>query len=227
MVKHQVCAPGEERVDDDFLGGWNRVEFDVVARYELANPSWLAVTREQVERLVGGRADADRGAGYVPRAPLPQFEPRYEVAWVVSLPTPRPFHETECMPVGVGFTRRIARQLRPPRGRLGTRRWYHAGDWHRASALAIELVDQARRAEVAPDDISDHVLSALKARRLDSCAVGAVESLVCPAFAISARRRWPRKGYVNGQHRAQAMLEAGVQCTITVGSQRKAEPSLR
>ncbi|MCW2880867.1 MAG: hypothetical protein JWQ95_4967 [Sphaerisporangium sp.] len=117
---------------------------------------------------------------------------------------------------GLGW-QRLARQL-APRTIVRHCCWYHRGDWHRVSRNAIRLVRAARRAAVPVDDIADAVRDAAKAEGMPDWERQALTSLVEIPYAIQ-RTRWAggwRTSYVNGQHRSQAMLEAGVRRTITV-----------
>lgn len=211
--------------DDADAGGggvttWELVEFGAASPYELADPGWTELTGQQLAQIVGGPVDGGRGAGYVARPPGPRYRTRYVVAWTVTYPRPKPFRARECMAHGVTLGRRLLRQMWPRRGPLGTCCWYHGGDWHVANKLAIELSGAALRAGVDPDDVSAHVRDELRTRDLDPWTKAAVKSLVSPDVGIDPGRvRWKPR-FVNGQHRAQAMLEAGVRRALVVTPER-------
>lgn len=138
----------------------------------------------------------------------PFAESTYVARLVVLLPRPAPFRESGCMATGVPWWRRLGRQLVPRRGGRDCC-WYHGGDWHTVSRLAIRLAEQARAAGVGFDDTPSYVLDHPHAQGLTEWEREAPSSLM--ADTIPPYARWPRrKGYNNGQHRAQALIDAGV-----------------
>lgn len=178
----------------------------------LHDPQWLHLSGADVETLVGQPVDLERGPGFVPVEPQPDTEPVYAAAAVVLLPRPRPFRQPECMPVGVPWWRRLGRQLIARRG-ARTCCWYHGGDWHVVSRVAVRLTAQARTSGVAFDETVGYVLSQPAARALTGWEQQALYSLMTDT--IRPYSSWPRrKGYNNGQHRAQAMIDAGVRRTL-------------
>ena len=56
------------------------------------------------------------------------------------------------MTARISWWRRLARQMAPGRGARDYC-WYHGGDWHRVSALAIQLAREAQRAGTAFEDV--------------------------------------------------------------------------
>lgn len=121
------------------------------------------------------------------------------------------------MPTGISWARRIARQLVP---RHQARRccWYHGGDWHRVCATAIRLVRRAQRAGMTAYDIHDFVRDTAQAEGLSSWELNALNTLISPGdgiqLTVQAGRR--RTAYINGQHKSQALLDAGVRRTIVI-----------
>ncbi|WP_194899968.1 hypothetical protein [Catenulispora pinisilvae] len=117
------------------------------------------------------------------------------------------------MPRGVTWRRRLSRQLRPERGALSCC-WYHSGDWHNVKAAAIRLVRAAEQAGVSGDDLPKWCAPQFEALGLTDWETEAIESLMAgPGFAIDP----DCDGFfTNGQHHAQAMLDAGVRRTVVI-----------
>lgn len=154
------------------------VRFTVTGRYTLTSPRWMPLTAEHVRELVGSAVDLGRGQGYVPREP--ELEPvrTYTPVWVARLPRPDPFRQPDCMPSGVPWWRRFARQI-IPRRRGRDCCWYHRGDWHRISTAAIRLGRQAHRAHIVEaDDIATYVLDLARAERMTAWELEALGSLL-------------------------------------------------
>jgi hypothetical protein len=95
---------------------FERVSFDTVGRYQLANPEWHDLTDDQIHRLVGQVMDGSRGAGYVPPEPEPEAVPVHEVTAVADLPEPHPFRTPNCMPQGGPLRRWLTVTLRAAPG---------------------------------------------------------------------------------------------------------------
>ncbi|MGA3526466.1 hypothetical protein [Melissospora conviva] len=178
------------------------------AEHTLHGPEWLSVSSADIDALVGRPVDLTRGNGFI----APEFEPdpesTYAARLVVWLPRPTPFREDGCMAAGVPWWRRFGRQLVPcRRGRDCC--WYHGGDWQKVTRLAIRLAEQAKADGISFDDTVSYVLDHPEARRLTEWEREALDSLLVDTIRPYAP--WPRReGYNNGQHRAQAMLDAGV-----------------
>jgi hypothetical protein len=207
-----------EFLSGDTCCGYELVAFTVDDQYVLTEPRWRRIPEDELVRFVGAPIDPDRGTGFVPRPPEPKQQLCYEPAWLVLFPRPNPFREHECMPVGTPWWRRLGRQLVPRRaGR--TCCWYHRGDWHRVCKMAIRLLDQAKRQDIAPDETRNYVLRHPDVGALSAWEQDALGTLFCQVDAIklnSPAKRWQRRSYINGQHRTQAMLDAGVHRTVVV-----------
>jgi len=191
------------------------VRLNVAGPLTLGDPRWLGMNLAQVEQLVGGPVDTGRGSGFVPRPPDPEDEDGtyyYRTAWVASLPRPRPFREPGCMPVGTPLHWRLWRQL-VLRRRLRGCCWYHGGNWHAVSRTAIRLVGQAQRENLSGNLLRTRVMHRAEAEGMDRWSLEALESLLEYGTWIDVNS----EGYVNGQHRAQALLDAGVRRTLVVG----------
>ncbi|MFB0620276.1 hypothetical protein [Streptomyces sp. AGS-58] len=83
--------------------------------------------------------------------------------------------------------------------------WYHGGDWHAVNAMALEVLERACAQCMEPDDMEEFAIAhAAAATRWQTEALASLFNI---ANAIQPASQ---TGYINGQHRAQAMLEAGV-----------------
>ncbi|WP_331732040.1 hypothetical protein [Streptomyces sp. NBC_00989] len=192
--------------------GFQVVRFTEGQPYRPQNPRWSAITVEQLKELVGTRVEEGCGDGYVPRPEEPEPDLVFEEFTVVRLARPRPFRKPECMPVGVTWWRRWARQAWPRRGARGCC-WYHGGDWHEVSAMALDVLKQARAQPVAPQDMEQYAVAHADAAGASRWQVEALATLFNVADAIQPSRN---PGYINGQHRAQALLDAGVRRTVVL-----------
>jgi hypothetical protein len=175
-------------------------------RYGLGGPNWCRLTDQEVAELVGGPVDPGRGDGYVPR-PVEEEVFEYAALPTARLPRPQPFREPDCMPAGISWWRRRYRQLVPRRRGGRDCCWYHGGDWNAATATAIRLALAAQRDGTAFDDIAGRVLDQARAEANTGWMLSAIATLVSPSVSIQISE--DGSTYVNGQHRAQAMLDAG------------------
>jgi hypothetical protein len=192
------------------------VTFRVTGPHQLASPPrWATGLKDdQVTEVVGCVVDLGRGEGYIPRPPEePVEEMRLKVMLTVGLPRPVPWRQPGCMPAVRTRWRSLSRQLMPRRGGL-TCCWYHGGDWHEVSNLAIRLLRQARGAGVAEDEIALHVAQQQEVKRLSGWRFEALDSLFIDPIQLDEDN-----DYANGQHRAQALLDVGVR-RIVVGRWR-------
>lgn len=197
-------------VSDDSLleDDTTAVTFTVTGPYDLSAPEWDYISAADVETLIGGPFDAGRGDGYVAAGPASETEVAWRVVPVMLLPMTRPFREPECMPRG---RRRLIRQLLPRRT-ARTCCWYHGGNWHRVNRVAIRLVRAAGAAGVPGDDVPDWCRERLGGQGLTPWETQAVRSLL--AGAGTAIDPDGEGVFVNGQHRTQAMRDAGVRRTV-------------
>jgi hypothetical protein len=193
------------------------VRFERTAdRYGLARPQWVPLREAEMAQLVGEPVDTGRGPGYRPLPDEPVAQPRFQVMLVARLARPDPFREPGCMPAGTSWPRRLARQLAPcPAARSCC--WYHGGDWRPVCSTAIAVARRARRADVPVEQVAEQA-ARLGAGNLTGWPAEALDSLLTIGVAIQPRPG----GYINGQHRAQAMLDAGVRWVLVV---RWDEPS--
>jgi len=216
-------CPGEElpplwvqrHLHDREFGMKDRFElvtFGEVEPYRLRSPKWRTISPEQLAELVGGPVADDRGIGYVPREPLPEPEPQFEVMAVWRLSSPSPFRAPECMPAGAPWWRRWWRQAVPSRG-VRDCCWYHRGNWHTVNQMAIAILAQGTKAAIAAEDMADFADERATAAGADDWQREALLSLFNLAVAIQPSEGG---GFVNGQHRAQAMMDAGARRTVVV-----------
>jgi hypothetical protein len=197
----------------DDSDGFSLLTFTVTEDGQLRAPKWWPLSGAEVGLLVGQAVDCDRGAGFTPW-PGEQIEDRrrYSAAWVALFPRPEPFREG-CMAVAVPWWRRLARQIAPRRGGRNCC-WYHGGDWHRVCFLAIRFVREAQRTGTAFEDIPGFVREQTASLHLSRWEREALDSLLYDTVRPYRPLRDRTLGYNNGQHRAQAMLDAGVRRTL-------------
>jgi hypothetical protein len=180
--------------------------------YRLRAPKWQSLKPEDVAALVGRQVDAARGEGFVPPEPEPEDQPYFRIMYVVALPPTEPFREPDCMPTNRAWRlgQRLLRQLRPHREARSCC-WYHAGDWQKVSDIAIELVRAAEAEHVAGAELWSWASERLESYGLSAWETEALLSLFSVGTAIQPDTA---SGYINGQHRAQAMLDQGVRRTV-------------
>uniref|UniRef100_UPI002F9173FB hypothetical protein n=1 Tax=Streptomyces cellulosae TaxID=1968 RepID=UPI002F9173FB len=205
-VQRQLDAAGSARLTD-----FQRVRFAEARRYRPLGPRWSRITPEQLEALVGMPVATDRGDGYVPRPEEPEPQLVFGEFAVVRLARPRPFREPACMPSGVGWRRWVYQIL--PRREARSCCWYHGGDWHAVSEMALKVLKHAQEQEVAAEDMEDFAVAHAAAAGAGRWQSEALATLFSVSDAIQPASGG---GYVNGQHRAQALLEAGVRRTVVL-----------
>jgi len=192
---------------------FRRVVFAGADRYRPQGPRWLAITHKQLQDLVGAPVATDRGTGYTPRPAEVEPQLVFEDFAVVRLARPRPFREPECMPTGVPWWRRWVRQILPRRSDARSCCWYHGGDWHTVNAMALQVLKLARAQSVGLDDMEEFATAHATAAGATRWQTEALATLFNIGDAIQPASE---SGYINGQHRAQAMLEAGVRRTVVL-----------
>jgi hypothetical protein len=202
-IEHYVADPafGQDH--------WMQVTFSIDSSGRLSDPRWGKSSLAEVASMVDTEVDPGRGDQY--QAPAPE-EPRslkFRFVAIRKLPDPTPFRAPDCMPSTHGWLQRLWRQVFP----VHTTRqccWYHGGDWHQVTRL---LVEETRRS--APDgllldgDEREAVIRGIEARTdEDSWLCRAALSVLLDPMGANAG------GWVNGQHRGQAMIDAGVRQTL-------------
>lgn len=136
------------------------VECTVTGPHRLVDPLWYPLHPTELDHLVGADVDLTRGPGYRPRARDPEPVFRLDARSLVGLPPTEPFRAA-CMarpPVAPGRSSRhralLSQQDRPAPVAGRTCCWYHGGDWHYVSGVAVDLLEQARRRGAAPTILS-------------------------------------------------------------------------
>jgi hypothetical protein len=90
------------------------------------------------------------------------------------------------------------------------------GSWQRISSAAIPFVVTAQRQGVRAYDIHNHVLAQARTAGMTGRELEALDTLTNPADGIQIEDRGGSPFYINGQHKAQAMLDQGIRRTITI-----------
>lgn len=183
--------------------------------YRVTGTCGRPLTADQAVELVGAPIDPGRGERF---AALPEPPPTqilsYRVAWVAALPRTSHRHDDLCMTAPDALGRRLLRQLIPRRTTLECC-WYHQGDWHAVSALAIHLLGAARRASIDDAQFYAWAMDHPAAQGLTAWQTRALDTLLNPGISIHVGKG----GYSNGNHRARAMLDAGVRRTVVTSYQ--------
>ncbi|MEU0237657.1 hypothetical protein ABZ234_08195 [Nocardiopsis sp. NPDC006198] len=185
---------------------------------------WMRATDlcEQAVARVTTRAgaDPDHQQSYVHRLMHPEPDPAeelaYRVVWVATLPAPHNLFRASCM-TPLSTAQRWARQARPTRTPRSCCR-YHAVDWHRASRGARRLLRQARRGAGPVEEVYRRARALAARAGWDTAQREAALSLLSPAegIIVSPEDSPARWFLLNGQHRTQALLEAGVRRTVVL-----------
>ncbi|MFH9967832.1 hypothetical protein ACH4PR_41845 [Streptomyces mirabilis] len=231
-VWQQFC-PGQELppvwIERQLPGAFGRepdfqlVTFGETEQYQLHQPDWCTISTEQIVHLVGGPVAEDRGEGYVPPEPEAEPELRFEAIELQRLAQPRPFRE-ECMSGSSGATSRS----RSWTDRLLRRRccWYHSGDWHRVNDMALTALSRARDEDVKAEGMTRYADAYAAAAGASKWERAALYSLYCPPVAIQpSGDDYISNSFINGQHRVQAMRDAGVGRTVVLRLVRPDNPA--
>ncbi|MEU9983601.1 hypothetical protein [Streptomyces sp. NPDC050856] len=149
----------------------------------------------------------------MPRAAEPEPLLVFAEFAVTRLARPAPFREPVCMPTGVPWWRRWMRQVLPRRGDARICCWYHGGDWHRVNTMALEVLQRTRTQSVDADDMEEFATAHAATTDASRWETEALATLFNIADTIQPSSS---TGYINGQHRAQAMVEAGVRRTVVL-----------
>ncbi len=217
VIAHQFLS-------DDRDCGFQWFGFTATGRYTVASPPrWgPTLTTDLLDRLLGATVDPDRGYGYIPSAPV--YEGRMVLAETATalLPSPDLEGTTACMPGVLNWWRRFGNRLSPQHDSWNCC-WYHGGDWHAASAAAAQALAAAGPAPDAypaagadveeSDPRTDPALDLLDAAQLAPWTRDAAQTLLRDPIQVE-RDDDGRRYYVNGRHRARAMLDAGVRRTV-------------
>ncbi|MFD9606503.1 hypothetical protein [Streptomyces sp. NPDC059970] len=192
---------------------FRRVVFADADRYRPRGPRWSVITPEQLEALVGGPVETGRGAGYVPRPAEPEQEMVFEEFAVVRLARPRPFRQPECMPAGVPWSGGTGHgrccRVAPPVPAAGIT----AATGTRSAPWPWRCSSGPARRPWSLDDMREFAVAHAAAAGATAWETEALATLFDTGDAIQPDRD---VRYINGQHRSQAMLEAGVRRTVVL-----------
>jgi hypothetical protein len=183
------------------------VDFQVLGDYALSWPAWYSLEEGDLAELVGQPVDLTRGSGFRPPPKEPDPLVHHEARWLLNLPKTKPFR-TQCMS---GNTTRIWRRVRRlafPRRQPLPCCWYHGGDWIAVCEMAVRLVRRAHGQGLQGPALVRYVKEQPELRELNSWQAKAFDSLF--TYGISVEDGI----WINGQHRAQAMMDTGVRRTI-------------
>jgi hypothetical protein len=147
--------------------------------------------------------DPDRGSGFVPRKREPEPYERFMSAFVVAFPRPDLTEGSPCMLTGMPWLRRLARQVAPRRLGDGCC-WYHAGDWHRVSRMALRIFRQVQQREPIPSEAQTDAVQQASTAGKDDWTNDALESLLTDPIHLDRDI-----GYINGRHRAKSHAGCG------------------
>ncbi|MEV6503400.1 hypothetical protein [Streptomyces prunicolor] len=191
------------------------VTFGETEPYQVHDPHWDAISAEQVVHLVGGPVAEDRGEGYVPPEPEVMPEEWFEAVGLWRLAQPSPFRK-KCLSGGRPWWLRWVR-LAFPRHDERSCCWYHSGDWHRVNCLALDALSRARHEGVTAKDMARYADKYAVAAGASDWEREALFSVFRRSDALQpSGSRYLSRGYINGQHRVQAMLDAGVRRTVVL-----------
>ncbi|MGW0836561.1 hypothetical protein [Streptomyces prunicolor] len=108
-------------------------------------------------------------------------------------------------------------RLALPRHDARTCCWYHSGDWHRVNRLALEALSRAQREGVKAKDMARYADKYAAAAGASEWERDALFSMYRSSDAVQpSGSRYLSRSYINGQHRVQAMLDAGVRRTVVL-----------
>lgn len=191
------------------------VTFAEVRPYELADPAWIPMSDATTGRLVGAQVDRSRGSGYKPRAPEPEEQPVYQVAWVSLLPRPAGVNRG-CISGVPPWWRRLGRQILPRHGPRDCC-YYHGVSWHKVSAAAIRIIAQVRREGLSGEAFAGRAADLADAQDMPVIELRALGELLSPPIGIQlGQDSEGHEFYINGRHRTTAMLDAGVRRTVVI-----------
>lgn len=191
------------------------VTFDETEPYQVHRPRWRTISAEQIVRLVGGPVAEDRGEGYVPPEPAPEPELRFEAIGLWRMARPRPFRE-ECLSGGRPWWRRWANLVFPQHGGRSCC-WHHRGDWHRVNQTALAALSRAQAEGVKAQDMAYYVHEYAVAAGASEWEQEVLRTLYSLGDSIQpSGDGYLINGFINGQHRVQAMLDAGVRRTVVL-----------
>ena len=202
-IAHQFLPSGDDL-------GFQHIGFSIVDRHKVAGPpQWgPRLTLQEAEELVGVPVGGNRGSGFVPPKRPPEPYERFMPALVIALPRPNLTEGSACMLSGMPWLRRLGRQI-VPRQEAGECCWYHGGDWHVVSRMAIRIFVEARRRVPIPTEAQTDAVQQTSIAGITGWTKEALQSLLLDPTQLDRDI-----GYINGRHRAKAILDAGAHRTL-------------
>lgn len=134
----------------------------------------------------------------------------FDVLDVAGLPAVERLDDPPCM-AGPPSLRRLRSLGRRPTAQGCC--WYHTGDWHTVTELAIRLVGQAQAVGVTGEDVTDHAIAAARAEGVTGWTLEALASLVSTATGIMLGDDPDDQWIYEGRHRITALREARYSAT--------------
>jgi hypothetical protein len=212
---------GRPDLSGDQPGSFELITYATARRYRLGQPQRCPVSYQDVVRLVGAPVDCDRGDWYTPWSAVPEEQPACQLAWVGLLPAPVDV-DRGCFTGTPPLRRRLARQL-VPRRHTRTCCYYHGVDWIQVSATAIRIARQIQAEGRVGDARTSSAYDLAAAADLPQPEREALAELLAGPTAIRVGRDdQGRRYYLNGRHRAAAMIDAGVRRSVIFGEKKPA-----
>lgn len=209
LIQHYVFVDPGNGFQPTGRHSWMEVSFTREGD-RLVDPSPGLLELDRLAELVGP-LDSTLGGGYVLPVVEPEKPTTYQLYPVDQLPSSDPFRARACMPAAA------AQGREGPRGCC----WYHGGDWRQVNDIVASVLGLHRVGETVTlleEDLlgrdAEHpgLIAQISARTLpDIWLEQAATSLLMDPLVIYVPTT---EGWINGQHRGRAMLDAGVVSTI-------------
>lgn len=218
----RIIVPTSPDRDSSMLSSWQRITFHAHPQYHLSDPKWTFMSQDDVEALVGGPVDDQRGhVAHVPEPELTSADSDYALVPMRRMPLETPFRETCMSPDdgAVGTSRWELLLARAQRAAGLSCCWYHGGDWSAVIDTAARLISTAKVTGLGTDEKLRYVvLDAARAEGVSGWNLEALYSLLVDPIMIGENdgNVW----FVNGQHRTRAMRDAGVTEVLVADSPR-------
>lgn len=182
-------------------GAWMEVFFELDSDGRLISPKWTGINADELAEFIGSRIDPGRGSRYVAPPPEPVRPSTFRLVPVAALPATRPFRAKECMPTVGTAGRRLWRRWFPVRSKSCC--WYHGGDWREVVDAVTAVLGPVDELELFDEDRNRLLNRLLELTPSGSWLQQASASLLQDPICVDGT------GWVNGQHRGQAAIDAG------------------
>jgi hypothetical protein len=206
-VQRTVYSRHAELKDDDFWSGWELVTFDHGRGRHLTNGRLSRITQDQLDELVVGAVDTDRGREFPPPPPL-TYRVHYVLVRMDQVPREVPWHE-DCMKDSVADDVSITGRSDVADARDCC--WYHSGDWAAVTRSAVRLIAQVEATGVKANyELRQQVLAAARAEGTSGWSLQALRSLLRDPILLRKVDGEHSVIIDGGQHRIRAMRDAGL-----------------